>query len=133
MAHTTNYFNTVILPAEDSASVAKIPAKPDSVAGLQFGMLVGNPYQHTSDDVLSAVAAVRNGIPEAERDAYRQIFFSKGQPCFRASPLTKTHGWAVHADAQGRMALVDPASGILEDLTKDAGTKVLMAMRTKRA
>ena len=37
-------------------------------------------------------------------------FHAKGQPCMRASPLTKRYGWAAHYDAEGKLALVDPAS-----------------------
>ena len=35
----------------------------------------------------------------------RKQFFSKGQPCFRASPLTKQLGWGVHCDKNGKVAL----------------------------
>ena len=133
LAYTTNYFDTVILPAGDCAAVAKVSAKPGSVAGLQYAMLAGRAYEHTSDDVLPAVAATRKDVPEDARRAFRETFFSKGQPCFRASPLTKTHGWAIHADGEGRIALIDPNKPALHALTSNEGVKVVTAMRSKRA
>ena len=87
---STNYANTLICPAEDCRAVAKVPGKPGSVAALQYELLAHRPYAATSDDILSTVAAVRLGIePEAMTD-FRSEFFSKGQACFRASPLTKS-------------------------------------------
>ena len=133
MAHTTNYFDTVILPAEDCAATAKVPANAGSVAGLQYEMLADHPYEHTSDDVLSSVAAERKGVPEGDRDAFRKGFRSKGQPCFRASPLTKTHGWAIHADGQGRIALLHPGDASLEALMEGEGVKIVTALRNKRS
>ena len=133
MAHTTNYFDTVILPAEDCTAIAKVPTNPDSVAALQYGMLADHPYAYTSDDVLSGIAARRKGVTEVDRDAFREAFFSKGQPCFRASPLTRTHGWAIHADGQGRIALLHPDDVSLGVLMEDGRVKVVTAMRSNRA
>ena len=48
----------------------------------------------------------RKGIPESDRAAERERFFGKGQPCLRTSPLAKTYGWALHFDADGRIALL---------------------------
>ena len=53
-------------------------------------MLHEHPYEYTSDDVLFAVHATRKGYAEEDLAERRELFFSKGQPCFRASPLTKT-------------------------------------------
>ncbi|WP_298711512.1 DUF6157 family protein [Micrococcus sp. 2A] len=36
----------------------------------------------------------------------REAFFAKSQACLRASPLGKRHGWGLHHDAEGRVALV---------------------------
>ncbi len=68
-------------------------------------MLVEHPYEFTSDDVLFTTFAIRKEIPENEWAEQRAIFFSKGQPCFRASPLTKRYGWGIHSDAEGKVAL----------------------------
>lgn len=130
--HTTGYFDTLIAPSEDCAAVAKVPAKPESVAGLQYGML-SDAYVLTGDELLVAVTGLRREVPRDEWDALHNELFSKGQPCLRASPLVKTHGWAVHYDAQGRIALVDPTSDRFAALSADAGIKQLRGMRSKRA
>ncbi len=109
MKHSTNYSNTFIEIAEDSrAQQGEMPpVKGDkrSVANLQFEMLYEHPYQYTSDDVLYGVFAQRKAIPESELEEGRQVYFSKGQPCFRASPLTKSYGWGIHSDADGKIAM----------------------------
>ena len=131
--HTTNYVDTLIRPAEDCRVVAKVPDKPGSVAALQYDLMAGNPYRMTSDEVLSTVAARRQGIGDADFPAFVDAFFSRGQACFRASPLTKTHGWAVHADQHGRIALISPASPDYDRLEADAACTKVSAMRAKRA
>lgn len=131
--HSTNYTNTLICPAEDCQAVAKRPEKAGSVAALQYDLMVGHPYQLTSDDVLSSVAATRKGIGAEDMDRFRQEYFSKGQPCFRASPLTKTHGWAVHSDADGRVALLAPNTSAFAELCADESVKKVNALRNKRA
>ncbi|MBA9076914.1 DUF6157 family protein [Rufibacter quisquiliarum] len=134
--HTTNYYNTFIEVAEDCpvATAEMPPQKGDAktVANLQFEMLNGKPYQFTSDEVLFSVFAAKNEVPEEELDAERQKFFSKGQACFRALPLTKRYGWGVHANEEGRIALVPLGSGEYETLVGDGRLKVVKAMRSKK-
>jgi hypothetical protein len=134
---TTNYHDTFIEVAEDSrATSGEVPSAKNgapTVAGLQYAMLADAPYVHTSDDVLFGVHADRRGVPDSDRAAARAAFFSKGQPCFRASPLTKQYGWGVHADAEGRIALVAVGSEEYARLAADPGLQHLRAMRSKRA
>ena len=59
-------------------------------------------------------------------------FHAKGQPCMRASPLTKRYGWAAHYDANGKLALVDPASPDYAALATDPKLPQKPAMRSKR-
>ena len=133
MPHSTNYFDTLILPAPDTkASAAKVPDKPESVAGMQYALIADAPYSLTSDDVFVSVRADRKAIPMNERDDFRTEFFAKGQPCFRASPLPKTHGWAIHSDAQGRVALVNPDSARFDSLMSDDNVVKTYAMRNAR-
>ncbi len=90
---STNYFATLIEVADDCPVAAgeAPPPKGDekSVAILTYELLVGRPYEFTSDDVLFSVYASRQGIAEEASAGERERFFSKGQPCFCASPLTK--------------------------------------------
>ncbi|MEL6653956.1 MAG: DUF6157 family protein, partial [Bacteroidota bacterium] len=97
--HTTNYFNAFIEIAEDSpidfGQEPPLKGSKKSVANLQFEMVKDNPYRYTSDEVLFGVFAQRKDFTEAEMEAQRAQYFSKGQPCFRASPLSKRYGWGV--------------------------------------
>lgn len=134
--HTTNYENTLIEIAKDCPTDAGIipPVKGDkkSAANHQFEMLYDHPYQYTSDEVLFSVYATRKGIDPLEREEAKQAFFSKGQPCFRASPLTKQYGWGVHSNQDGKVALYGADSSEYHKLVADDSVKKVKAMRSKR-
>lgn len=133
--HTTNYFNTFLAAADDCAApAAMVPperANP-TLAWLQFQLLADHPYRWTSDEVLFTVAATRNSWGDHELVPRRAAFFSRGQPCFRSSPLTKTYGWGVHFNAEGRMALVPRDSIEYERLRSDPTLTQVKAMRSSR-
>lgn len=132
--HTTNYRDTLILPSPDcGADSAVAPGKPGSIAALQHDRLAAQPYGLTSDELLFGVHADRQAIAQTDRAAAREAYFSKGQACLRASPLVKTFGWALHHDADGRVALVDPASAHFAELLDREGITKLAGMRSKRA
>lgn len=134
---TTNYYNTFIEVAEDCPTgAAEIPplreGKPPTVARLQFDLVAEAPYQHTSDDLIFATHATRNGIADADLAAARETFFSKGKACLRASPLAKRYGWGIHHDADGRVALVPAGSDEYDRLAADPDIAHVKAMRSKR-
>ncbi|SOE20823.1 hypothetical protein SAMN06298216_1304 [Spirosomataceae bacterium TFI 002] len=135
--HSTNYFNTLVEIAEDSpVAIAEVPPlKKDkkSVANLQFEMVNKHPYQYTSDDVFFSVYAEKQGLTVGELEKARAEFFSKGQPCFRASPLTKRYGWGVHSNENGKVALVAVGSDEYEKFQADSSVAKTKAMRFKRA
>jgi hypothetical protein len=132
--HSTNYREALILPSPDCGAVtASVPGKPGTVAKMQYERLAEDPYSLTSDELLFGIHAERNGIEDTDRAEARARFFSKGQACLRASPLVKTFGWALHHDAQGRIALVDPASTQFGVLMAQSDVTKLWGMRSKRA
>ncbi len=133
---TTNYFNTFIEVAEDCpATHGEVPPVKGnkSVANLQYEMLHGHPYEYTSDDVLFAVFADRQQIPAEALAEQRELFFSKGQPCFRASPLTKRYGWGVHSNDEGKIALFALESEAYQDMVANNAIAKKKAMRSSRA
>ena len=135
--HSTNYFNTFIEIAEDSPTEngQVPPTKGDkkSVANHQFDMLYEHPYEFTSDEVLYTVHARRKDISQLEWEAQRAAYFSKGQPCFRASPLTKRYGWGIHSDAEGKIAMYAADSPEYQRFLEDDSVEKVKAMRSKRA
>ena len=135
--HSTNYYNTLIEVAEDcptgQAEIPPVKGNKKSVANIQFEMLHGHPYEYTSDDVLFAVFAARKEIPEEDLAEQRAIFFSKGQPCFRASPLAKRYGWGVHSNEAGKIALFGMETEVYQKLVADDAIVKKKAMRSKRA
>lgn len=134
--HTTNYTDTFIEIADDcpiaEGEIPPVKGDARTVANLQFDMVIKHPYKYTSDDVLFQVYAERNGIPKSEYKRAREEFFSKGQPCFRASPLTKRYGWGVHNNSEGRIALYPAGSPEYKKFQKDRSLQVVKAMKSKR-
>lgn len=134
--HTTNYKDTFIEVADDCpTTVGEIPpAKGDTktVANIQFDILSRNPYKFTSDDILFKVYAERNNLDKDELQKAREQFFSKGQPCFRSSPLTKRYGWGIHSDKDGKIALFGRQTSEYENLAKDKNLKTVKALKSSK-
>ena len=133
---STNYFNTFIEVAEDCPAITgEIPPVKNgkkTVANLQFDMLNNNPYVFTSDDILFSVFATRKGILEEVWKEQRELFFSKGQPCFRASPLTKRYGWGIHSNEEGKIAMYGVETEEYQRFVANESIKKKKAMRSKR-
>lgn len=126
---TTNYYDTFIAVADDSpAFAAEEPPVRDqkTAARIEYEMVATNPFKFTSDDVLYAANGERRGLSRDE-------FFSKGQPCFRSSPLTQRYGWGVKSDKQGRIAIFAVESPEYQEFLADGSLKQLKALRSKRA
>ena len=133
--HTTNYFDTFIEVAEDTKTDCGIkpPTKDKkTVAEMQFDLVTKNPYKYTSDDIFFQVFADRNDLTEAEYKNVREQFFSKGQPCFRASPLTKTYGFGVHNDNNGKVAIYGMETDVYQKILSDNKIKKVKAMKSNK-
>ena len=135
--HSTNYTHTLIEIAEDcpatAGEVPPIKGNKKSVATMQLEMLAAQPpYTYTSDDVLFTVFATRQEIPVEAWAEERARFFSKGQPCFRASPLTKRYGWGVHSNEEGKIALYGAETQAYRELIAAEAITKKKAMRSKK-
>ena len=133
--HTTDYRDTFIEVADDSPTDVAVepPARGvQTIAALHYELIAAAPYTLTSDDVVFETHARRAGIPADERDAARALFFSKGQPCLRSSPLTKRYGWGIHSDAEGRVALYARESDDYRRLADDPRLAHTKGMRSSR-
>lgn len=134
--HTTNYFNTLIEVSDDSqvtaASAPKSTRAAKTIAEWQYERLSRHPYKFTSDELLFDVYALRNNIPESEREAARMQFFSKGQACLRTSPLAKNFGFGIHADANGKLALIGCETAAYKALQQNPDVRKHKAMRSAR-
>lgn len=128
--------NTFIRIADDSPAVAGVipavkPGKP-SVARMHYDLLSEHPYEYDLDSFNFEIFCRRHAIPDTERNSHREAFFSKGHPCMRASPLTKTHGFGAHYNGSGKIAIYPVDSIAYGKLLNDPENKVEMAMRSKR-
>ena len=133
--HSTFYFDTFIEIAEDTKadSGIKPPTKDKkTVAEMQYELIAKNPYKFTSDDIFFQVFADRNDLTEAEYKRAREQFFSKGQPCFRASPLTKTYGFGIHNDSNGKIALYGMETKEYQQFLADTKIKKVKAMKSSK-
>ena len=134
--HTTNYLETFIEAAEDCLlDKAEIPPSKNgekTIAVLHYELIINNPYQYTSDDVIFNTFVQKNNIGNEDLEPERERFFSKGQACLRSSPLTKRYGWGVHSDKDGKVAIYPIESVEYKKYCSDNSVKHLKGMRTKR-
>ncbi|WP_126972927.1 DUF6157 family protein [Gynurincola endophyticus] len=135
--HTTNYYNAFIAISEDcNEEEGKIPPMKEeapSIAALQFNLIQENPYKYTSDDVVFQVYAQKNNINKADYVEAREKLFSKGQPCLRASPLTKKYGWGIHFNEEGKMAIYGCGSEEYKNFVSGDMVTIVKAMRNKKS
>jgi hypothetical protein len=133
--HSTNYFDTFIEVAEDTKAGCGIkPSSKNSktVAEMQYELISKAPYKYTSDDIFFQVYADRNDLTKAEYKQAREHFFSKGQPCFRASPLTKTYGFGIHCNKEGKIALYGMETKEYQSFLTDEKVKKIKAMKSSK-
>lgn len=132
-----NYSDTLIAVADDCpAKEATIPPRNDeklTIAAEHYRLISEHPYELTSEDVIFQIYADKQGIPEIERLAAREDYFSTGRACLRTSPLAKKFGWGLHNDTEGRLALVAMESEEYQRLVSGTTcTRVVKAMRSSR-
>jgi len=129
--------NVFIAVADDSvADAGSIPPLKNgdkTLARLQYDMIATHPYRYSEPDIAFETFADHKAIASVDRPAARREFFSKGQPCLRASPLAKHYGWGFHKDKEGRVAMYAVGSKEYKRFEKDPRLKHVMAMRSSRA
>ncbi len=133
--HTTNYTNAFIEVADDCPTDAgKIPPEKQekTIARMQYELIAEHPYHYTSDEVIFAVYATKNGVTDAEREAKKAEFFAKGQPCLRSSPLGKSYGWGIHFNDESKMAIYRVDSVDYARLKADPTLKHVKAMKNAK-
>lgn len=134
--HTTNYHNTFILVSDDcpttQGEVPPLKMDAKSVAYMQFEKIMEHPYKYTSDEVMFQVFAERNDVSGSEMEESKAHFFSKGQACFRASPLPKRYGWGVHSDSEGKLALYGKETAEYEQFMNDPTVAKVKAMKSAK-
>lgn len=134
--HSTNYKDTFIEVAEDCPTeigeIPKLKSDKKTIAEMQFEIISKNPYKYTSDDILFKVYADRNDLTKAEYKTAREQLFSKGQPCFRASPLTKRYGFGVHSDTNEKVAIFGKETNEYQNFVNDEGITKVKAMRNSK-
>lgn len=99
---------------------------------LQYELIAKFPYRFTSDEVLFQVYAKKQDLTESEFEEARKIFYSKGQPCLRTSPLAKSYGFGIHHDEIGRIALFGMETAEYQSFLNDNRIKKVKAMRSSR-
>ena len=124
----------LVTPAPDCpAPTAQVPprkVKP-SRASIEYDLLTGAPYAFDHRGFTHAVhRAMADAAGKPALDF--ETFHARGQPCMRASPLTKRYGWAAHYDAEGKLALVDPSGARYAALAADPDLPRRPAMRSSR-
>jgi uncharacterized protein DUF6157 len=132
-----NYYDTLIEVADDCpATEGQVPQTrggKKTKAAVEYEMLVKHPYKYTGEDIAFETYAVLHDIPKASRPKERKKFLSKGHPHLRVSALAKRHGWGIHNNAEGKVALIAVESSEYKQLMDDPRTTKIKAFRSTRA
>ena len=86
-----------------------------------FVLIAQQPYS------FEAVDFIKEDYPKE-----REQFFSKGQPCLRASPLTKSYGFGVHSNKEGKVAIYGMETEEYQEFISDKEIIKTKAMRSSR-
>lgn len=103
-----------------------------SIAGLEYALLIGDPYHYTGNDLILNVHRRHKNVADAELGVFRSFLFAKSQPCMRLSMLTKRWGWGVHYDELGRIAIYGAETQEYHDLSMRSGLRVMAARPSRR-
>lgn len=134
-----NYVSTFIAVSDDcKADSGKIPpsrGSSETIAQIQYRMMADSPYFYTQEDILfeSWFARQKLDISEDEKQALRNEFFRKDQPCLRTSPLPRTYGWGIVFDGEGHAALCSVDSEEYRRFENSDSHKVVKALRSRKA
>jgi hypothetical protein len=131
--YSTNYYNTFIEVSQDSKANCgtRPPSKANrTLAERQYDLITGHPYAFTSDEIFFKVFVERNELLQKEMNQAKELFFSKGQPCFRASPLAKTYGFGIHCNEEGKVSIYGVETEEYRKLVENKSIKKLKAMRS---
>lgn len=140
-----SYTNTFIQVAADCPVEMGVvpPMKKESKTAhrIQYELLSQNPYKFTQGELIYAVHLQHKQIPDTDSELHgaeiREALFAKNHPCLRASMLPKKHGWGVHYDEEGKIAIYPMESEAYRQFV-EAGTHqpdgptLLLAMRSSR-
>ena len=132
------YFQTLITVSEDCPISQNAVPQPlrgkETVACIQYRLLSGAPYRMTEEELLFRVYCIQNNIPEHAEDRQQlwDTFFSTPKACLRSSPLPKKHGWGIHYDADGKIALYGIESDMYQKLLADETVAKRKGMRSAR-
>lgn len=131
----TNYYDTFITVAADCPAITgEVPDKLDSIAGIEYQLLSGHPYQMTSDELLFEVHALRKGLITGKQLAEAHAaFFTRPHACLRCSPLAKRYGWGLHHDADGKVSIYAVDSPDYRRFMTDQTLTIVPAMRNRRS
>ncbi|MEM8863402.1 MAG: DUF6157 family protein [Chloroflexota bacterium] len=117
--------------SEPTTKRAKTPAHI-----FQHQLLIQDPYTLDHHELTFEVYVRQKEIPstelESDRDQLWEAFHSKGQPCMRASSLTKKFGWGAHYNSAGKIALIPMESAEYQNLLNDESVKKIPAMKSRR-
>ncbi|SDN73229.1 hypothetical protein SAMN04487897_104231 [Paenibacillus sp. yr247] len=140
-----SYTNTFIQVSTDCpVEMGIVPAgKKDSKTThlIQFELLSQNPYKYTQGELIYEVHLKHKQISQSEIEAcgeeIRKELFAKNHPCLRASMLPKKHGWGVHYNEEGKIAIYPMESEAYQQFVEAGnyradGPKLLFAMRSSR-
>lgn len=115
--------NAFITISEDSdVDRSIIPGPKRTIAKIKYEILIENPYKFTERQLFYEVHVVHRKRNDLKIDSYQ----------IKRSPLVQKFGWGIHADNEGRLALVAKESSIYSKLIANDNIKKIKAYKRKK-
>ncbi len=114
-----------LIEVAEDCQVDRAEAPPDgtpkTIARIGYDILIENPYRYTERAFYHELHAVRRNRPDLKYESYN----------IKRAPVVKVHGWGIHRDENGKLALVAMESPRYKEL--QATIKTTRAYRTNKA
>ncbi|MBJ6802772.1 DUF6157 family protein [Geomonas propionica] len=114
-----------LIEVAEDCRVDRAEAPPDgnskTIARLGYEILMEHPYKYTEREFYYELHAVRRNRPDLKFESYN----------IKRAPVVKVHGWGIHRDMNGKLALVAIESPRYKEL--QATIKTTKAYRTNKA
>ena len=127
------YTNAFITLAPDCPiAVGQVPRQPMSIAGLEYALLLAQPYPFSPPDLTLEVQRLHKQVRDDDLPSFRAWLHAKPQPCMRLSMLPKRWGWGIHFDELGRMAIFGAETSDYRHFAMRSDLRVMSARPSRR-
>ena len=135
MAYTDTFITIAADCPIDSSEIPISNREKKPIHIIQYELLMQKPYTYDHKTLLFETYLIKESLQDISADEKQIIWhklFSKGQPCLRASALTKRYGFGAHYNDEGKIALYPMESKSYKKFVNSKEIEKRAGMKNKR-